>query len=80
MKTVKQIVDEYLDRQMKAEFEYVVITKKNGFNSIETKTYKEVSNLTIDGTNIEFYHREADGIHHKFVIGQIIEKSKFLGE
>jgi hypothetical protein len=44
-KTIKEVVDEYLEKQKEPIFESVLVIKMNGSNSIETKRYFNVSDI-----------------------------------
>ncbi len=89
-KTVKEVVEEYLNRQNSTTFESVVLTEGNW-----TQRYEQVTNFVQNGDKIEFdYNMPVEVNHdidyrgrdlfkrkwvHKEFFGAVVkEKSKFV--
>jgi hypothetical protein len=92
-KTVKQVVDEYLAKQneQKRIFDYIVVIKTNGINSVETVKYTSVDDIRASiFPDIELYgmklykitfsHIEGNEKNIVTVIGKIIEYSETVRE
>jgi hypothetical protein len=69
-KTVKEIVDEYLNRQTQPKFESITFETINGRIPIET--HSDVSNIYRDG--IKITELELDNTFHKYQLDRAFDK------